>query len=38
MSEQEFLVEMRRALKTAMDAVEKRLATLKQRQERTRAA
>jgi len=38
MSEQEFLIEMRRALKTAMDAVEKRLDTLKQQQERTRAA
>jgi hypothetical protein len=38
MSEREFLIEMRRALKIAMDAIEKRLDTLKQQQERTRAA
>jgi len=37
-SEHEFLIEMRRALKTAMDAVEKRLGTLKAQQERTKAA
>jgi hypothetical protein len=38
MSDQEFLVEIRRALKTATDAVERRLATLKVQQDRTKAA
>ncbi len=38
MTEREFLIEMRRALKTATDAIEKRLDTLKHQQERTKAA